>query len=185
MEQCFKILHHSYRLKWASGQKIAEILDEDEVPDWKYYVYNLVFRASGNLKEMCMKDTQKWKEEKVCIDTEKYDEYIRGLSLNYGELTSEKLNEKSYSYYPVEFENNSGIDRESLFVQGYLDNFSPFLIYIDKFDVFQFREYIQYNPATTGIIQFIEELKHECNYGITANYSQFYSCLKALEGFWD
>lgn len=178
MTEDFKILHHSYRVKWASGQKMSEIVGE-EVNDWQYYVYNLVFRASGELKEMCMEDTKKWKMGRVCVDTEKYDEYIRGLEFDWNN------NDEKKSYILVKFKNTSGIDKSTLFVNGYLENISPFLVYREKFDVFQLREYFQYHPATTGIIQMIEDLKNGCNYGIQANYSQFYSCLKALEYWWD
>lgn len=179
----FEILHHSYRLRWASGQKLAQILGEDDVPDWQYYTYNLVFRAKNEFKEMCMSDTLNWKDGRVCIDTEGYDKYIDGLSMSWDR--EEILHADGKPYHEVKIENGSGIDRDSLFVKGKIENISPFLIYIEKFDVFQFREYLQYNPATEGILKFIDELKTGCNYGITANYSQFYSCLKALEGFWD
>lgn len=180
----FEILHHSYRVKWASGEKISQIVDE-EVNDWQYYVYNLVFRASGELKKMCIEDTKEWKKGEVCIDTEKYDEYISGIEFdwNKNENESELVNGKVC--YPVKFKNNSGIDRDSLLVKGYTQNISPFLIYHEKFDVFQLREYFQYHPATTGIIQLIEDLKNGYNYGIQASYSQFYSAIKSLEGFWD
>lgn len=179
----FEILHHSYRVKWASGQKLAKILDEDEIPDWQYYIYNLVFRASGEFKEMCMEDTKKWKQGRVCIDTEKYDEYINGIEFHWNKKEEENIDGESY--IPVKFKNNSGIDKNTLFVNGYLENISPFLVYHDKFDVFQLREYFQYHPATTGIIQMIEDLKNGRSYGIQASYSQFYSCIKSLEYWWD
>jgi len=179
----FEILHHSYRVKWASGQKLAEILDEDEVDDWQYYSYNLVFRASGEFKEMCMEDAKKWKKGRICIDTEKYDEYIHGIEFDWNHNEEEDIEGKSY--IPVTTINTSGIDQNTLFVNGYLENISPFLKYHEKFDVFQFREYFQYHPATTGIIQMIEDLRNGRSYGIQASYSQFYSCLKSLEYWWD
>jgi hypothetical protein len=187
----FEILHHSYRSKWASGKKFAEKIgldkDEDEFPDWQYYTYNLVFRASGEFKEMCLQDTQKWKETKVCIDTEKYDEYIAGLEFDFGdEETRKPVGEyNGQSYYPLDIKNNSGIDRSSLFVTGYTDNYSSFLTYIEKFDVFRFHEYLQHNPATTGILKFIDELKEGKSYGICCDWNQFYAAMKALEFFWD
>ena len=50
-ERGFEILHHSYRSKWASGEKFAQKIgitkEEDEIPDWQYYIHNLVFRATG------------------------------------------------------------------------------------------------------------------------------------------
>ena len=71
----FEILHHSYRVYWASGEKFAQNIgiekDEDGIPDWQYFNHNLVFRASGEFKEMCLEDTKKWKEMSVCINTEK------------------------------------------------------------------------------------------------------------------
>ena len=130
-----------------------------------------------------MRDTKNWKEGRVCIDTEKYDEYINGIEFDWNHNEEEYIEGKPF--IPVKFKNNSGIDKNTLFVNGYLENISPFLVYHEKFDVFHFREYLQYHPATTGIIQMIEDLRNGRSYGIQASYSQFYSCLKSLEGFWD
>jgi hypothetical protein len=57
--------------------------------------------------------------------------------------------------------------------------------YNEKFDVFRFHEYLQHNPATTGILHFIDELKEGKSYGICCDWNQFYSCLRSLEFFWD
>lgn len=182
----FKILHHSYRTRWASGKKFAEKLGfEEEVEDWQYYIHNLVFRATDEFKEMCLLDTAQWRETRVCIDTKKYEEYLDGLKFNLDEdkvQVGEWNGEPTYEWKP---KNTSGIDRSSLFITGYTDNYSSFLTYNEKFDVFRFHEYLQYNPATTGILKFIDELKDGASYGITCDYNQFYSCLKSLEYFWD
>jgi hypothetical protein len=177
---------------WASGEKFAEKIGiekgEDGFDDWQYFNHNLIFRASGEFKEMCLQDTKKWKEISICIDTEKYDEYITGTELDFGDKeTREPLGEyNGEPYYPLNIINNSGIDRDSLFVKGYTDNYASFLTYIEKFDVFRFHEYLQYNPATVGILKFIDELKEgEKRYGICCDYNQFYACLKSLEFFWD
>ena len=190
-ERGFEILHHSYRSKWASGEKFAEKIgitkEEDEIPDWQYYIHNLIFRATGEFREMCMTETKKWKEIKICIDTEKYDEYITGTEFDFGDKeTREPIGEyNGEPYYPLNIKNNSGIDRESLFVSGFTDNYSSFLSYNEKFDVFRFHEYLQHNPATTGILQFIDELKEGKSYGICCDYNQFFAALKSLEFFWD
>jgi hypothetical protein len=189
----FEILHHSYRMYWASGKKFAEKIgieeDEgDDFPDWQYFNHNLVFRASGEFKEMCLQDTKRWKESSVCIDIERYDQYIDGLDFDFGdEETREPVGEyNGQKYYPLDIKNNSGIDRDSLFVKGYTDNFSTFLSYNEKFDIFRFHEYLQYNPATIGILKFIDELKEgEKKYGICCDYNQFYAAMKSLEFFWD
>jgi len=182
----FEILHHSYRSRWASGEKFAEkigIFEEgDEFPDWQYYVLNLVFRASGDFRGMCLDETKKWKETKFCIDPEKYDEYIDGLEHDFSEECGEYNGEPTYKWNTI---NNSGIDRSSLFVTGYTDNYCSFLSYNEKFDVFRFHEYLQHNPATTGILNFIDELKEGKSYGISCDYNQFFGCLRALEFFWD
>lgn len=183
----FEILHHSYRLKTASGKNLSEKLsiseEEEDFPDWQYYIHNLVFRASGEFKEICLNEIKPWIETKVCIDPDKYDKYLEGLVHNF-----EKTDDISYDGQPLFVWNpinTSGIDRESLFVTGYKDNYSSFLSYNEKFDVFRFHEYLQYNPATTGLLKFIDELKEGKSYGITCDYNQFYSTLKSLEFFWD
>ena len=187
----FEILHHSYRSRWASGKKFAEKLgitkEEDEFPDWQYYIHNLIFRATDDFKQMCMAETEKWKKTQVCIDTEKYDEYIDGLEHDFGdketrEPVGEWNGEPTYEWKTI---NHSGIDRESLFVTGYTDNYCSFMSYNEKFDVFRFHEYVQHNPATTGILQFIDELKEGKSYGICCDWNQFYSTMKTLEFWWD
>ena len=185
----FEILHHSYHSKWASGKKFSQKIgitkEGDEFPDWQYYIHNLVFRATGGFREMCMVETEEWKKIKVCIDTEKYDEYLNGLEHNFDddrEPVGEWNGEPTYEWNPI---NTSGIDRESLFVSGYTDNYSSFLSYNEKFDVFRFHEYLQHNPATTGILQFIDELKEGKSYGICCDWNQFYAAMKSLEFWWD
>jgi hypothetical protein len=183
----FEILHHSYRLCWASGQKFAEKLsiegeEIDPIPDWQYYKFNLVFKAFDvdydTFKQMCLEDTKHWKKGRVCTDPDKYDEYLRGVDFDFDKETEDK-------YIKVNLINNSGIDGESLFVEGYTQNFEDHIQYIEKFDVFWYRDYIQYNPTTIGILQHIDELKNGVCKGITAPYSQFYNCLRALHYFWD
>jgi hypothetical protein len=56
--------------RWASGEKFAEKLgipkeEGDEIPDWQYYILNLIFRASGDFKQMCLEETKKWKETTI------------------------------------------------------------------------------------------------------------------------
>ncbi len=190
-ERGFEILHHSYRSKWASGKKFAEKIgitkEEDKFEDWQYYIHNLIFRATGEFREMCMTETKKWKEIKICIDTEKYDEYITGTEFDFGDKeTREPIGEyNGEPYYPLNIKNNSGIDRESLFVSGFTDNYSSFMSYNEKFDVFRFHEYVQHNPATTGILHFIDDLKDGKSYGICCDWNQFYAAMKSLEFWWD
>jgi hypothetical protein len=183
----FEILHLSHRLRWASGEKFSDMMHEsldvdgeeaEEIPDWQYYIFNLVFRASGEFKDQCMLDTKIWKPGRVCLDTEKYEEYLCGIEFDFVE-------EEGTKYHRVESKNTSGIDCDSLFVKGYEQVLSTFLRYHDKFDVFQYRDYLQYNPSTTGILLHLEELKNGIHKGITAEYSQFYGCLRSLENFWD
>ena len=186
----FEILHHSYRSRWASGEKFAEKLgitkeEGEEFEDWQYYILNLVFRASGDFKQMCLEETKKWKKTQVCIDTEKYDEYLNELEHDFcddREPVGEWNGQPTYEWKTI---NHSGIDRSSLFVTGYTDNYCSFMSYNEKFDVFRFHEYLQHNPATTGILHFIDKLKEGKSYGITCDYNQFFACLKALEYFWD
>jgi hypothetical protein len=187
----FEILHFSYRSKWASGKKFAEKIgileedNEDEFEDWQYYILNLVFKASGEFREMCLEETKKWKETKFCIDPEKYDEYIDGLEHDFSddrEPVGEWNGEPTYEWKTI---NHSGIDRSSLFVSGYTDNYCSFLSYNEKFDVFRFHEYLQHNPATTGILKFIDELKEGKSYGICCDWNQFFAAMKSLEFWWD
>jgi hypothetical protein len=183
-DRLFEILHFSYRKRTASGEKFAKKLNledgPDEFPDWNYYICNLVFRATGELKDLCMAETAKWKETKFCIDPEKYDEYLKGVEHDFEEIEGKTYNgEPLYEWKTI---NNTGIDRSSLFVTGYTDNYSSFMYYNEKFDVFRFHEYLQANPATDGLLKFIEELKEgKRHYGICCGYHQFFSAMKSLD----
>lgn len=129
---------------------------------WDYIVYNLVFTAyDPHFKQMCINLAAEWKRVLVVKDKDKADEYL---------LKS--------------IEEHSDAERDRIFFKAW-EYQSPHLVYNEKFDVFQLRDCIQDNPATRGIIAYIEDLKNGISYGRFVPYSSLYSCVYNLQYWWD
>lgn len=161
----FEILHHSYRFKTTS--------DDNKYGKWDYIVYNLVFAAyDPNLKQMCLELASDWKRVLVTKDKDKAEKYFDGL------VTVETDDGG------VNYENKYGLERDKVFMKAWEHQF-PHLVYHEKFDVFQLRDYIQDNPATRGIIAYINDLKNGISYGHFVPHSSLYACIHNLQLWWD
>ena len=182
----FEILHFSYR-------KYDSIIREQGC-----YCINLVFRASDtddeycNSKERFLYEAQEWQKSEIVQNPELAEEYAMGLEVldkrtgrpileNY-EKKEEDFDEKDL--IPIDIVNTNGIQRENVYISGYKKNEYMMLRYIEKFDVFRFYEFFEINPATQGIIQYIENLKGM--YSNDTYYAdQLLRCIKSLEPWWD
>lgn len=130
--------------------------------DWTFVDYNLVFSAYNvDFKKMCIDLSSEWNEKVYVQDKELANRYLLGEGID-------------------------GLNRDEIFIKGWEYQF-PHLVYIEKFDVFQFRDYIQDNPVTRGIITYIDNLKDRIVYGnkYIEPYSVFYACLNNLQYWWD
>jgi hypothetical protein len=156
----FEITHHSYRFKATSK--------DNKYGQWDYIVYNVVFAAyDPNFKNMCLDLSSDWKRVLVAKDKEKAERYFDGLEFENGNIV-----------------NKNGLERDKVFMKAW-EHQLPHLVYHEKFDVFQLRDYIQDNPATRGIIAYIEDLKNGISYGHFVPYSSLYSCVYNLQYWWD
>ncbi len=130
--------------------------------DWTFVDYNLVFSADNvEFKKMCNELCSEWIEKVYVQDKGLANRYLMGEGID-------------------------GLNRDEIFIKGWEYQF-PHLVYIEKFDVFQFRDYIQDNPVTRGIITYIDNLKDRIVYGnkYIDPYSVFYACLNNLQYWWD
>lgn len=181
----FDILHFSYR-NWPSYHEQG------------CYKVNLVFRVwdineNSYTKMKFLNECKEWREAEIVTDLELEEKYSSGLEIinaDTGKCLLEDWNEEKKEYIdnkkliPIGFININNIEREEVYIKGYQENWNSMFEYIEKFDVFRFYEFFEINPATKGIIEYIEELKKMDN---TDEYhaDQFFRTLKALEIFWD
>lgn len=166
-EPQFTILHHSARYKQTTNQN----------GDWTFIDYNLVFSADNvDFKMMCTQLCSDWVERLYVQDKELADRYLKDVEIR-------KDDDDADDWVPY---HKDGLNRDEIFIKGWEHQF-PHLIYIEKFDVFQFRDYIQDNPVTRGIITYIDNLKDRIVYGnkYIEPYSVFYACLNNLQYWWD
>lgn len=163
----FEILHFSYRPKiWKeSGYGCCRV--------------NLVFRAYEEyLFEQCMKESKEWYKTDITTDIEKAEDYLNNITIEFEEIENKK-------YGNVIIGNKSGYKREDVFISGYEYRMNHLLKYNEKFDTFQFNEYVQMNPATKGIITYIEHIKVGiCNSRFLDSF-QLLASIRALDLFWD
>lgn len=189
-DKSFEILHFSYR-HWHSYHNTG------------CYNLNLIFRAFDDdehysTKQRFMYETEEWHKTEIIQDLELEKKYINGLTvLNkktgkdlFNGLKEEWKDEKEREDYDpnelieIDIINEDGMEREDVYIKGYQRNESMMLQYIDKFDVFRFYEFFEINPATRGIIEYIEELKKIENPDVYYG-GQFHRALKSLELWWD
>lgn len=168
----FEIIHFSYRpsISKESG--------------YGWYNLNLIFRAHDNFfKNQCLKESKDWSKTEITTDVEKAKIYLDNITVEFtNEIVGEHNNEPTRK---VNIGNKSEYKREDVFISGYEYHMNPLLIYKEKFDVFQYREFTQMNLATKGIISYIEEIKSGPINSRFLDSSQFLSSIKALDLFWD
>lgn len=183
----FEILHFSYR-HWNSYHEQG------------CYNINLVFRASDNddeyysSKQRFMYETEEWHKSEIVQDLELEKKYISGLSAKIKKTGKDLLDgwkeeKESEDFDPdelveIDIVNEDGIERGDVYIEGYQRNESMMLQYIEKFNVFRFYEFFEINPATKGIIEYIEELKGLKNPD-QYHAGQFLRAIKSLENWWD
>lgn len=189
-ENEFEILHISLR-KGRSEHPGDETGPEY---DYRWFRYNLVFRAIGkDFKDFCLLETRDFKETRIYTDRDLYEKYIhnlRAIDTDTGKPLfewddEEREERKDRKFIPIDIVNTLGIKREDVYVHGYETVFNPILTYIEKFDVFRFWGYFMDNPATQGITSTIYNLSKGINGTRTTDAHMFLTCLKTLDYFWD
>lgn len=161
----FEILHFSHK-------KSSGIV-------YSWFDVNLIFRVYDDLfKKQCLKECGEWVEAELTTNLQAAEEYMNGISLEFGEITEKGTG-------PVIIGNKSDYDRDDVFIKGHQHQ-TPVLRYLEKFDAFQYREAIQVNAATKGIIAYIEELKGMNDWEARFTSScQLMSSIRAMDVFWD
>lgn len=166
----FEILHFSHRTK----------ICPETGHSW--YILNLIFRAHDEFFiKQCLRESSDWNKTEITCDIDKAKDYLDNIHLEF-------VNDTDYSdehARKVVISSNSKYQKEEVFIQGYEYHMNPLLKYNEKFDFFQYKDYIQVNSATKGIISYIEEIKNGPVNSRFLDYCQFLCAIKALDLFWD
>lgn len=189
-EKEFEILHISHR-PGRSQHPGDEVSSEY---DYRWFRYNLVFRAIGSdFRGICLDETLDHRKTRIYTDPDLHEKYIGNLetinALTGKPLFSPDEDEEDENEYkggiPIDIVNKLGIEREDVFITGYETVFNPILIHIEKFDVFRFHGYFMDCPATQGICSTIYNLSKGINGCRVTDSHMFLTCLKTLDYFWD
>ena len=180
----FEILHFSHR-HWNSYHEQG------------CYKVNLVFRVwdideNSYTKIKFLNECEEWRRTEIVQDLDLHRKYSDGLRVInkktgkdlFEELLEERTEESRKEYTTIDFVNDNNIEREDVFIKGYEENWNTMFKYIEKFDVFQFYEYFEINPATKGMIEYIKDLQKIYNPD-EYHADQFFRVLKSLQLWWD
>jgi hypothetical protein len=189
IENEFEILHISHR----SGK--SEHPGDETGPeyDYRWFSYNLVFRAIGkDFKDLCLMETRDFKETRIYTDHDLHEKYVHNLRAYDGDTgkylfdrDEEERESDTRKFIPIDIRNTLGIKSEDVYVHGYETVFNPILIYIEKFDVFRFWGYFMDTPATQGITSTIYNLSKGINGTRVTDAHMLITCLRTLDYFWD
>lgn len=141
-----------------------------------FYFVNIVFRPSTNdFRGMCKLESDDWRITKATTEPEKVDEYFLNISIRRGEKVGE--------LYQMDVKSNVDFEIDDIYKSAYIINDKQ-LIYNEKFDFYQYREFIMINSASDGIFNYIKELASLDSSSIFHG-NQLLSSIKALDFYWD
>lgn len=191
-EKEFEILHISYR-PGRSEHPGDEVSPEY---DYRWFRYNLVFRAIGSeFRDRCLDETLDHRKTRIYTDPDLHHKYVhnlRAINTTTGKFLfedddddSSDDNEEYKGSIPIDIVNTYGIKSEDVYTTGYETVFNPVLTHIEKFDVFRFWGYFMECPATEGICSTIYNLSKGINGCRVTDAHLFLTCLKTLDYFWD
>jgi hypothetical protein len=169
----FEILHFSVRYP----------NDPLDPPRYPYFTHNLVWRAiDPEFHSFCVDWTKDWVKTTVVFDTERAEEYIRGLSME----EDEQVVENQFGYAPVKLVQRDGIRRDTIYHDAWQMQF-PFVFHLEKFDVFRHWGFTESNAITQACIHEIEMLKlgEHMYRGRFAPWCHFRRVIETLDRFWD
>jgi hypothetical protein len=150
-----------------------------------FHFINLVFSLNDDHTERCSRlifnqHHGEFEKVRVMNSPEEFNAYYDGLELVYGD---EVLSDGSRSVTIL-----SNYEKEP--VEMYKAVVNSLLNYIEKFDKYVYRGYIEKNPLTEGGIKMLEELiqtmKESYDQNLVAQYSSdLLRILSAIDFFWD
>jgi hypothetical protein len=170
-KKAFEILHFSVRYP-------GSITDP---PRYPYFVHNLVWRAlDPEFKSVCEGMTEEWRRTEVAFDTERAEEYLRGLDMSFEEI------EGVDGLSRCRLVQKDGIRRDTVYHTAWQRQF-PFVYYIEKFDCFRSWGYTESNAITQACIHEVRMLQaaERMYTGRFATWSHFRRVIECLDDFWD
>lgn len=162
MNKDINILHFSYRVRGIYSKSLGTSMEAR---------VNIVFKVINDdsfMKKRCEYESLEIQKIQTLSSIAEYEKYL-----------SEVEEVKDICEWIKE---DNTFDR--VFKTSYKVNDNPLLTYIPKFDVYRFHEWVDWTPATRGIIKEIESLMSGDNWSSTTDDFQFLRCLRALDIFW-
>lgn len=171
MDSEIKILHFSVRPYFLGGNGIRVQRGFSA-----YAIFNIVFKCNGNnARNLAERESAEYRKVHVAESVEKIENYFDQLELVFHEKSEiEGLGK-------IEFK---GIPREEVFKEMWMHEPNQLVSYIEKFDVYRYYQYIEWNQATMGLIQEIENIRNGTSRSMVADYHHFFNILKAIDLFW-
>lgn len=162
MNNTFDIIHFSYRVRGILSKELESSMEAK---------VNIVFRIDKEdeyLKRRCDRLSSEFSQVTTISSIDDYKTYLSNLE----QITN------------LESWLNENDEYGKIFTNHYTVNDNPLLTYIPKFDVYCFREWVDWCPATQGIIKEIEFLRKENNWSSCSSGCHFLRCLQSLDIFW-
>lgn len=176
----YEILHFSVRPRFCGKSGFQPTKDTFEVP---YAIVNIVFRAMPDeddempnnwIKHSSSEYQEVWAAESI----EAIEDYDNNTVTEFEPIKDDEL------FGRVVFKHMDGRSYEDIFKKGYTRKPYTLIRHIEKFDVYRYGEYIEWNPATIGILQTIEQIKNNYSGSQFTDACLFERCMEALDKFW-
>jgi hypothetical protein len=165
-----KILHLSYR----------ESAFDNE---YKWLYVNLVFKVTDEYDIIvCNSRAEEWSKTAIyeVEDTKQIDEHFLHIKHTFKKIEGSDLSEL------VSVCTDPKYDISDKQRRGFALNSFHILNYIEKFDVFVYKDYVEDNPVTRAALSMLEGLKNGESPGSRfVSFSTFIRCIDTLNTFWD
>jgi hypothetical protein len=150
--------------------------------EYRWLHVNIVFKVYGACDKIaCSGLTEPWKKTTLyeVENSEAIDKFYETRVMKFEPIPNTDLSTLVESYVDPEHD----IRHLKRVGWSYNDNY---LNYIEKFDVFWFREYVEDNPVSRGALQLLQGLKEgKGNASRFVPFSTLSRSISALHTFWD
>ena len=168
----YQLLHFSVRPRFKGTSGFRPFSKIQLCSSTPYAIVNIVFRAKVETPWV-KHHRSEYREVYAADSMEIIEKYHDGIELNFNDDNKQ-----------VTFGNKNNLSFGDVYKKRFTFELNPIVNYIEKFDVYQYREYVEWNPITIGIFQQIELLDIGAGTGMIVDDNSFERCLQALDLFW-
>jgi hypothetical protein len=172
-----EILHLSARPNFKGGSGFQKY--NGNLFDSPYVSVNVVFRCHDEYaKQWAKKESEEYRKLFVTKSPELAEKYYSGLTTRFLKPEGDQL------FGKMVFENSDNIKHSDVYFEAYEHNAYTMLQYIEKFDVYTYKEHIEWGPAVSGLLQELENIRNGCSTSMNSDSGNFSRVIKALDLFW-